>query len=286
MITRDYHIEFLTPCFCGGADPSKAELRPSAIRGQLRWWFRCLGGSREEERVAFGGVHEANPAASSFSIRIAGPASGGQADWASRIPSQGIEPRAYLLGFFCGRTRRLERGGALPPRSKASIRFIFRRPPSARLEQTLRVFFSVGALGFRITRCAGAVVSREHDLDSHAWGLLDTELRGTGFDVVLDKRGFGDDWVELIRHAGSFLKNNLRGREGLGISAGRNGSNANALGSATPRQTSVLHMRPVRIDGALRLALLEAPHARILGGAARNAHGNRGLLPKLAQLAT
>ncbi len=56
----------------------------------------------------------------------------------------------------------------------------------------------------------------------------------------------------------------------------------NALGSAEPRQASVLHLRPVRIDGRLRLALLEAPHARILGQPARDAHGSRGSILGLA----
>jgi hypothetical protein len=56
----------------------------------------------------------------------------------------------------------------------------------------------------------------------------------------------------------------------------------NALGSAQPRQASAVHMRPVRIDGKLRLALLEAPHRRILGPDAQRAHGGRPPVLKLA----
>jgi CRISPR/Cas system CMR-associated protein Cmr1 (group 7 of RAMP superfamily) len=40
-----FEIEIITPCFCGGAEPEKrAEIRAPSIRGQLRWWFRTLGG--------------------------------------------------------------------------------------------------------------------------------------------------------------------------------------------------------------------------------------------------
>jgi hypothetical protein len=282
MTIRTYHIEFLTPCFCAGADQTRAELRPAAIRGQLRWWFRCLGGSADEERTIFGGVQGDNPASSTFNIRIRQQPTGGQGDWHNKIPQQGVEPRAYLLGFFCGRTDRLNPKGALSPGSQALIEIIFKRPPFPLLEQALKFFFSVGALGFRASRTAGAVTSAEHALSEEGWNSLASELRAEGFQVALGSNSFGD-WVSLIRSAGDLLKNKLRGREGLGISAGRNGSNPNALGSAEPRQASVLHLRPVRIDNRLRLALIEAPHFRILGQPASRAHANRGSIIMLAR---
>jgi CRISPR type III-B/RAMP module RAMP protein Cmr1 len=46
---------FATPCIISGADPSKAELRASSIRGGLRWWFepwevpRRMNGMYSEE---------------------------------------------------------------------------------------------------------------------------------------------------------------------------------------------------------------------------------------------
>lgn len=282
MIRRTYDIEFLTPCFCAGAEQTRAELRPASIRGQLRWWFRCLGGSPAEERAIFGGVHGNNPTASTLAIRILRQPQGGQRDWHSQIPQQGVAPRAYLLGFFCGRTGRLNPSGALPPGSVASIEVILKNPPSQRLEQTLRVFFSIGALGFRATRAAGAFASQQHRLTHQSWTALAEELRKVGFQVTL-LGASGNDWVRLLTTAGELLKNKLRGREGLGIGAGRNGSQPNALGSAEPRQSSVLHLRPVRIDGQLRLALIEAPHQRILGQPARRAHGSRGSIIAMAR---
>jgi hypothetical protein len=241
-----------------------------------------LGGTAAEERDLFGGVHGDNPAASTLTVRVRQQPAGGLGDWHTRIPQQGVEPRAYLLGFFCGRTGRLNAKGALAPGSRAVVEVTFKRPPTQRLEQALRVFFSIGALGFRTTRAAGALTADEHALTEAGWNTLAGELHAKGFEVALGRDSFAD-WVQLVRFAGELLKNKLRGRDGLGISAGRNGSNPNALGSAEPRQASVLHLRPVRIDGRLRLALIEAPHARILGQPARRAHANRGAIVALAK---
>lgn len=278
MIQRVYHIEFLTPAFCAGALQDQAELRPPAIRGALRWWFRALGGSREEEASIFGSVQKDSQESSQIIVRTTFHRGTGEANWFSpdKIPNQGMDRGAYLLGFFCGRTHRLTDKGALPPGSSAVVTVLLRRTPTPRLEQTLRVFHSVGAVGFRSTRTAGSLCSKEHSLTANTWEQLSAELEQAGFSVRLHSSIF-PNWVRLVSEAGYFLKHNLRSStEGLGIGAGRNGTNANALGSATPRQSSVLHFRAVRIDGQLRLALIEAPHHRILGEKATRAHGNRG----------
>ncbi|MCZ7641232.1 MAG: type III-B CRISPR module RAMP protein Cmr1 [Verrucomicrobia bacterium] len=63
MNTDTFLLELITPCFCGGAEPEQqAEIRAPSIRGQLRWWFRTLGGFkslapmsvREQEAMIFG----------------------------------------------------------------------------------------------------------------------------------------------------------------------------------------------------------------------------------------
>lgn len=284
MNRKVYHIEFLTPCFCAGSEQTTAELRPPTIRGQLRWWFRALGGTSAEERIVFGGVQGKDPASSTVAVRILKQPVGGERDWHTKIPQQGIEARAYLLGFFCGRTHRLQGNGALAPGSRAEVEVILKRPPTPRLQQAVRVFFSIGALGFRSTRAAGALACDEHALTTPSWEALAGELHAAGFHATLVGHDFGNDWVDLIRFAGTLLKTQLRGsREGLGIGAGRNGRQPNALGAAEPRQASVLHLRPVRIDSRLRLALIEAPHARILGQDARRAHHDRGSIIEMAK---
>lgn len=281
MIRQVYHVEFLTPCFCAGAQQNKAELRAPAIRGQLRWWFRALGGSRDEELAVFGGVHQDPPRASKLKVRIVQPPAGGDTGWHQQIPPQGAGPLTYLWGFFTGRTGRLNPAGAMAPGSRAVVEVLLAEPPNRLLGVALQAFFSIGALGFRATRAAGALTSEECALAIDRWEELKGLLTKAGFQVVLLSPVYSN-WLNVATAAGELLKNKLRGRAGLGISAGQGGQKANALGSAKPRQASVLHLRPVRIHGQLRLALLEAPHERILGREARRAHGNRGTILAMA----
>jgi hypothetical protein len=238
-----------------------------------------------EEYQTFGGVRGNNQTASAFSVRATVLPGAGEGDWWQKIPKQGMGNKTYLLGFFCGRTGRLQRRGALAPHSRGEVLLTFRKPPTEKLSQAIRVFFSIGALGFRATRAAGAFFTKEHRLTEGSWNALREELRKVGFTVGLLKDVF-QDWVAVCERSGALLKHELRGRNGLRISAGRNSTLPNALGSAAPRQASVVHLRPVVIDGKIRLALLEAPHSRILGQQALRAHNNRGSILKLAGLAS
>lgn len=284
MTIHHYHIEFLTPAFCAGAAQDHAELRPSSIRGALRWWFRALGGSLQEEEAWFGGVRENHIHSSKITIRVQKQPSGGQPDWYQRIQAQGMDRSAYLLGFFCGRTGRLQQRGAIAPGSTAIISVMFSSPPPSLVSKSLATFFSVGGIGFRATRAAGSFKSDEHSMSQTSWDDFAKNLKQAGFAIALLPGRF-TTWDKLIDSAGSFLKHRLRSKsEGLGISAGKNGNTPNALGSAEPRQASVVHFRAVRIDGSLRLALLEARHDRILGPDAKRAHGNRGSIIQAAGL--
>lgn len=276
------NITFLTPCFCGSADPRKAKLRASSIRGQLRWWYRLIARNRDKEKNEFGGVFGDEALASSVTVRVLREPTGGQSDWYTKIPRQGAQNVTYLWGFFCGRTGRLEREGALPPGSRATIELIYKREPGDELMKAVRTMFSIGGLGFRCTRAAGAISSDRYKLDKNKWSELEKDLREKGFKFLLLKDEF-KDWIELANKAADLLKNKFRGRRnGLGISAGRNGSNPNPLGSAEPRQASVLHFRPVEIDEKLRLLLIEAPHI-ILGDPARRAFPQTGSVLELAR---
>ena len=95
MITHAISFECITPCFCAGADQGLAEIRPSAIRGALRWWFRALGGTPEQEIETFGGGPKV--IASPLQIRVANitPKPVGQLP----VPKQPTSPLAYILYF-------------------------------------------------------------------------------------------------------------------------------------------------------------------------------------------
>jgi CRISPR-associated protein Cmr1 len=50
-----FHCEVITPMFIGNAMPGEAELRPSTIKGALRFWWRAMNGSLPiEDRDANG----------------------------------------------------------------------------------------------------------------------------------------------------------------------------------------------------------------------------------------
>src|SRR5437667_3497499 len=80
MNNGTFHIELITPCFCGGAEPERqAEIRAPSIRGQLRWWFRTLGGFkslegkmsvREQEAMIFGSTAGEEAQAGKLIVRV------------------------------------------------------------------------------------------------------------------------------------------------------------------------------------------------------------------------
>lgn len=281
MNSRRIEIEFLTPCFAHGAVNGKAELRPSEIRAMLRWWYRLLVRDRNKESKVFGTVAKRDARASSFSVRVVDTQYAMAESLSNAIPASGTGPSTYLLGFFCGRTNRLQPGGAIPAGSKATIELIFKNLPTREFEMAIRCFFSIGALGFRATRAAGAICSDAYKLSNESWNELVKDLNIAGFDVHLLPQTFVD-WKQVVEKSGELLKNSFRGRKGLGISAGRNGTTPNAIGASAPRQASVIHFRPVRINNQLRLAVIETPHI-LLGEPARRAHGNRGAILELAR---
>lgn len=61
LFKAKFDCKIITPMFIGGADPSEPlEIRPPAIRGLLRWWFRAMKaeenteGLKENEKRVFG----------------------------------------------------------------------------------------------------------------------------------------------------------------------------------------------------------------------------------------
>ncbi len=70
MQTQTYNLEILTPCFCRGAYQDTPEIRIPSIRGMVRWWFRALGGTAEEEKKAFGGISNGRAETSRMVFRL------------------------------------------------------------------------------------------------------------------------------------------------------------------------------------------------------------------------
>ena len=82
--------KLVTPMYGGGVEPGKVDcampVRPTAIRGQLRFWWRLLYGARRgpqdvfaEECALWGGISKAGPQASKVSVGVASePVESGQ----------------------------------------------------------------------------------------------------------------------------------------------------------------------------------------------------------------
>jgi len=74
MKTTIFTLEFINPAMISGASckgpSSTAEIRVTSIRGQLRWWFRALGGSSQDEALFFGSVAGDDCNASALILRV------------------------------------------------------------------------------------------------------------------------------------------------------------------------------------------------------------------------
>jgi CRISPR type III-B/RAMP module RAMP protein Cmr1 len=63
-------IEIVTPCFCRGAYQDTPEIRVPSVRGMVRWWFRALGGTADEEKKIFGGISGGRAETSRLVFRV------------------------------------------------------------------------------------------------------------------------------------------------------------------------------------------------------------------------
>ncbi|MBM3884163.1 MAG: type III-B CRISPR module RAMP protein Cmr1 [Verrucomicrobia bacterium] len=280
-----FTLEFITPCFAAGAEQAKAELRASEVRGQLRWWFRALGGSRDREAAVFGTVAGESAGASAVQIRTL-VVQGGP-PW----PPPNVSPmsdNAYIWYFASvsgkksgqrGAGPRWTAQGNMPPGTKFEIQLRHLRDlpkDSGQLfQEALDTFLLLGGLGLRVTRGLGAFVCLERPATDAALGACRQLLLDRGFRWVLPHPNLGNNWQAAIDAAGNLLRHRLRPR----FPAGKNGDQMSPLGSSKPRQTSAVYLRPVRRpNGTFALLVFEAPAQRVLGRPSRGGAPASGIL--------
>jgi hypothetical protein len=192
MKTETFHLELITPCFCGGAEPEKqAEIRAPSIRGQLRWWFRTLGGFkslapmpvREQEALIFGSTAGDEGRAGMLVVRIkSGPAYSNTTRDDREFHAEVGTDRGYLA-FPLRSKRKREKGverlieykgkaafdwedsmGASMPLPKFDLQVIWRGDAAMwpDIQALMVVFGNLGALGFRSRRALGALHIANH----------------------------------------------------------------------------------------------------------------------------
>ncbi|MCL5099191.1 MAG: type III-B CRISPR module RAMP protein Cmr1, partial [Candidatus Omnitrophica bacterium] len=196
MKYETFHLELITPCFCGGAEPDKqAEIRAPSIRGQLRWWFRTLGGFRsltpmpvsQQEVKIFGATSGVNGQAGTLGLRVESESLEFSAKDGQDLGHKNFSDAAYLT--FPIQTR--EKDGKKIGNSgrgvitKGSFKLhVFWRGHSSlwvEIQALIAVFGHLGSLGFRGRRAMGAMAFQKDPPDLRA--ALDLFAKPTGIDI-------------------------------------------------------------------------------------------------------
>mgnify|MGYP006269373821 CR=1 FL=1 len=162
MIPQTIELDFVTPLFSYGADPSQPEIRAASIRGQLHQWFRLVKGTFGQERGVFGGIKVRNvPSAGSESgsrlvVRV------GETDYTRKVASNPTLPH--------------KQGGQSAPKpsfpagTKFTLHLSLRRPGPPEEEEVLSraidAWILFGGLGGRSTRAGGSIQRCGHTFAS------------------------------------------------------------------------------------------------------------------------
>ena len=249
-------LTFITPAFCAGPDPAQAEVRAPAIRGQLRWWFRVLGGTPDQEKELFGGVHNGT-SASKVTVRVR-DLDPRKADGARELPKPNT-PGYYLSHFarVSGNKERYNQGAWFDINTAFTVDAFSRLSMSGEEERAFReawdAFLLLGSLGLRQTRGFGAFSPQEFPTEKQvidrlralkAKGIRSWYLTPPNSKEVRTASG----WRDCLR----LLEATLAHLRQHGFSS----SKVTPLGNAKPRQASGLHLRPILVEGCKWMPVL------------------------------
>lgn len=231
MKTAKVKFQILTPCICTGYDQRRAEIRAPSIRGQLRWWFRALGGQLSEEKAIFGGVHH-RAQASSLVTRVTAVRGPTSCQNLADLGWREDDPRAYLLWPLRPTHHSDQKRGFLEPRDGNTPSFELQishrliRGGAELPDRVLEAFALLGALGTRSRRAFGSIWPTGMLLDGSPERLpqtvpeLEAKLRsvldGTGLRVLALAFGLGS-WEDALACCGEFLRT-FRCGKGVGVS--------------------------------------------------------------------
>ena len=206
MTPQVHTIELITPCFCAGADQAKAEIRVPSIRGQLRWWFRALGGSPEEEKIVFGGVHKFHKKdqaiASPVVLRIPrAPSSSISASMRDlRLNNDG----EYLIWPL---RKEDDARGILDAGTGFDLQVAWRRNiDTSAFDNALRAWSLLGSLGTRSRRGWGSIwlANGPRTLEDFQTEVGNLELPENA--AVIGISAPKNDWKQALNEAGKWLK--------------------------------------------------------------------------------
>lgn len=282
---KSCELQLLTPCFCAGAHQTEPELRAPSFRGELRWWFRCLGGTRKQESEVFGSVH-GECKASAVALLVLNEKRAPESRWCFEpTPKPNQVNSAYLTYFLSaneknGAEDKVVRSEAwLAPGLKFTLEMRQLREISEENLELLNLAWeclcNLGAIGARKTRALGAYAP-VNAADQKVEELLSHAAFKAHFDSKLhNRKDYGDFknsavTTRLLTDCAGLLKNY---RKNLGIhpTVGKGqkekpGSHygTSVLGNAIgDRQCSAVRFRPVLVDGKLFICVLKAPDSTL-----------------------
>lgn len=181
MKRETFDLEIITPCFCGGAEPEKrAEIRAPSIRGQLRWWFRTLGGFKslansmsvkEQEAMVFGSAAGEVGNAGKLIVRIFACDLKSSVKDGQELGHKNFSDPAYLTFPMQSRERHgqktLYAGRGVLESGSFKLQIVWRGGLDywADIHALIGVFGNLGALGFRGRRAMGALAFHQNAVD-------------------------------------------------------------------------------------------------------------------------
>ncbi len=277
---QSYRLKFITPCFCAGADQSVAELRASAIRGALRWWFRVLGASHEDEKTVFGGLGDSPKTLKSSALIVRTEIVKLGPSW--ELPNFSANDASSYVWHFVAKSGvdasqndiknkrgpRWSSDAYLPPNTEWKLHLLLKREiPSdltEKLEDAITCFLMLGSIGLRVTRGLGAFSCIEKPFN-----VLQLTSILSNANIQCELKDVCRDVLMVAEKIGSLVKG-TRKAQGWRNDSQEGEETPSPMGTSNPRQTSAIYFRPVETpNGSLQIVVFEAPHERVLGKESR-----------------
>ncbi len=182
MTTETFQLDIITPCFCAGAESVKqAEVRVPSIRGQLRWWFRTLGGFkslapmtvREQETIIFGSVAGKQGRAGKLMVRVQTNLLCSRVKDGQSLGYRSFPDPAYLTFPIQSRERNGQltqfAGRGVIEGGSFNLIILWQGASAlwADVQGLVAVLGHLGALGFRGRRAMGALSFKANSPDLH-----------------------------------------------------------------------------------------------------------------------
>ena len=287
MKTEHYEMELLTRCLLGGARPAEvAELRASSIRGQLRWWFRTLGGFkqfqsttlRRQEDDVFGVASGDTGNAGNLRVQILQPRRPSIQIVGESNQSEFATEKYLLWPFFQSKNDIPNDRAYLAAGTRFQLRIHWRGDPALwpSVLALVDVVGSLGALGTRSRRAMGALgfvhavsdLRAALNLFSTPTGIDVRQLNGrysTGESAVVALANWLRGWRQHGRTADHSAPPNDPTNPGFDFALRDHDEGVAALGQPRPTQRRSMHV-PKGAAGDTMRAVLGLPLNQRFGG--------------------